>query len=97
MIGGVICCAMFALSASRVNAVKFSFDGSEYHSSLDRNPVELSILAAHGRELQGMAFEFEDQLAGRDVVCVLDRGEDFLAGVGDVHAAILAPEQKTGP
>ena len=57
MIGGVICCAMFALSASRVNAVKFSFDGSEYHSSLDRNPVELSILAAHGRELQGMSLQ----------------------------------------
>ena len=57
MIGGVICCAMFALSASRVNAVKFSFDGSEFHSSLDRNPVELSILAAHGCELQGMALQ----------------------------------------
>ena len=57
MIGGVICCAMFALSASRVNAVKFSFDGSECRSSLDRNPIELSILAAHGKELQGMALQ----------------------------------------
>jgi sulfate permease, SulP family len=57
MIGGVICCTMFALSASRVNAVKFSFDGSEFHSSLDRSPGELSILAAHGKELQGMALQ----------------------------------------
>jgi len=57
MIGGVICCIMFALSASRVNAVKFSFDGSEFHSSLDRSPAEFSILAAHGKELQGMALQ----------------------------------------
>ena len=57
MIGGIICCIMFALSASRVNAVKFSFDGSEFHSSLDRSPAELSILAAHGKELQGMALQ----------------------------------------
>src|SRR5262249_23474853 len=49
MIGGVICCTMFALSASRVNATKFSFDGSEFHSSLDRSPAELSLLAATGR------------------------------------------------
>jgi SulP family sulfate permease len=57
MIGGVICCFMFALSAGRVNAIKFSFDGSELHSSLDRSPGELSILAAHGKELQGMALQ----------------------------------------
>ena len=36
LIGIVIGCATFALSASRVNAIKFSFDGSEYRSSLDR-------------------------------------------------------------
>src|SRR5262249_62228238 len=57
VIGGVICCIMFALSASRVDAVKFSFNGSEFHSSLDRSPAELSILAAHGTELQGMALQ----------------------------------------
>jgi sulfate permease, SulP family len=57
VIGGVICCTMFALSASRVNAIKFSFDGSEFHSSLDRSPAELSILAAYGKELQGMALQ----------------------------------------
>jgi sulfate permease, SulP family len=57
MIGGVICCIIFALNASRVDAVKFSFDGSEFQSSLDRSPAELSILAAHGKELQGMALQ----------------------------------------
>jgi SulP family sulfate permease len=57
IIGGVICCTMFALSASRVDAVKFSFDGSEFHSSLDRNPAELSLLAVYGKELQGMALQ----------------------------------------
>jgi SulP family sulfate permease len=57
LIGVVIGCATFALSASRVNAVKFSFDSSEYHSSLDRGPEELAILAEHGHELQGMSLQ----------------------------------------
>jgi len=50
-------CATFALSASRVNAIKFRFDGSEYRSTLDRGPEELAILAAHGREIQGMSLQ----------------------------------------
>jgi SulP family sulfate permease len=37
-----------------VNAIKFSFDGSEYRSTLDRQPAELAILAEHGHEIQGM-------------------------------------------
>ena len=57
LIGIVIGCATFALSASRVNAIKFSFDGSEYRSSLDRGPYELSLLADHGREIQGMTLQ----------------------------------------
>jgi SulP family sulfate permease len=54
-VGVVIGCATFALSAGRVNAIKFSFDGLAYRSSLDRGPSELALLAAHGRELQGMS------------------------------------------
>ena len=57
LIGIVIGCATFALSASRVNAIKFSFDGSEYRSSLDRGPYELSLLADHGRQIQGMTLQ----------------------------------------
>jgi SulP family sulfate permease len=57
LIGIVIGCATFALSASRVNAIKFSFDGSEYRSSLDRGPYELSLLAAHGKKIQGMMLQ----------------------------------------
>lgn len=57
LIGVVIGCATFALSASRVNAIKFSFDGSEYRSSLDRGPDELAPLADHGRQIQGMALQ----------------------------------------
>ncbi len=57
LIGIVIGCATFALSASRVNAIKFSFDGSEYRSSLDRGPYELSLLAEYGREIQGMTLQ----------------------------------------
>ena len=57
LIGIVIGCATFALSASRVSAIKFNFDGSEYRSSLDRGPYELSLLADHGREIQGMTLQ----------------------------------------
>jgi SulP family sulfate permease len=56
-IGVIIGCATFAVSASRVNAIKFSFDGSEYRSSLDREPEELRILSSHGREIQGMSLQ----------------------------------------
>ncbi|MGA2891529.1 MAG: SulP family inorganic anion transporter [Xanthobacteraceae bacterium] len=57
LIGIVIGCTTFALSASRVSAIKFNFDGLEYRSSLDRGPYELSLLAEHGHEIQGMALQ----------------------------------------
>jgi SulP family sulfate permease len=56
-IGIVIGCLTFAFSVSRVNAIKFSFDNTEYRSSLDRSPEELALLAAHGREIQGMTLQ----------------------------------------
>ena len=56
-IGVIIGCATFALSAGRVNAIKFAFDGTEYRSSLDRGPRELALLAAHGWELQGLCLQ----------------------------------------
>jgi SulP family sulfate permease len=54
VIGVVISCMTFALSASRVSAIKFSFDGSEYQSSLDRAPEQLSILSACSHRIQGV-------------------------------------------
>lgn len=57
LIGVIIGCATFAVSASRVDAVKFSFDGSEYRSSLDRGPEVLKILAKYGGEIQGMSLQ----------------------------------------
>ena len=57
LIGVVIGCATFALSASRVNAIKFSFDSTEYRSSLDRGPHEQVVLRDHGRQIQGMALQ----------------------------------------
>jgi sulfate permease, SulP family len=57
LIGIVIGCATFALSASRVNVIKFGFDGSEIRSSLDRNSSELALLARHGGQLQGMSLQ----------------------------------------
>jgi sulfate permease, SulP family len=53
--GVVIGCATFALSASRINAIKYSFDGSEIRSSLDRSPDELAVLAKSGTQIQVMA------------------------------------------
>jgi SulP family sulfate permease len=57
LIGVVIGCATFALSASRVSAIKFNFDGMDYRSSLDRGPYELSLLAEHGGKIQGIALQ----------------------------------------
>lgn len=57
LIGVVIGCATFALSASRVNAIKFSFDSSEYRSALDRSEDELTILREHGDKIQGLMLQ----------------------------------------
>lgn len=57
LIGIVIGCATFAVSASRVSAIKFRFDGSEYRSSLDRGHDELMVLSKHGHEIQGMKLQ----------------------------------------
>ncbi|MDB5584226.1 MAG: hypothetical protein JWR80_9402 [Bradyrhizobium sp.] len=54
LIGVVIGCATFALSASRIASIKFGFDGSEYRSSLDRSRDDQAVLAAHGRKIQGL-------------------------------------------
>jgi SulP family sulfate permease len=56
-IGVIFGCATFALSAGRVSAIKFAFDGSEYRSSLDRGARELALLGAHGSELQGLSLQ----------------------------------------
>jgi SulP family sulfate permease len=50
-------CATFALSASRVNAIKYSFDGARYRSTLDRGGRDLAILNKSGSELQGMSLQ----------------------------------------
>lgn len=55
--GIVTGCATFALSASRVNAIKYSFNGGQYRSSLDRGGRDLGILNSNGAELQGMALQ----------------------------------------
>src|SRR5262249_33818310 len=54
LIGVVIGCTTFALSASRIDSIKFSFDGSEYRSSLDRSRDDQAVLAAHGGKIQGL-------------------------------------------
>jgi len=54
LIGVVIGCATFALSASRIDSIKYSFDGSEYRSSLDRSRDDLAVLATHGGKIQGL-------------------------------------------
>jgi SulP family sulfate permease len=54
LIGVIIGCATFAFSASRIEAVKYGFDGSEYRSSLDRSRDDLAVLADHGGKIQGL-------------------------------------------
>jgi SulP family sulfate permease len=54
LIGTVIGCATFALSASRISSIKFGFNGAEYRSSLDRSRQDLALLAAHGKEIHGL-------------------------------------------
>src|SRR5215471_15030845 len=57
LIGLVIGCATFALNASRVNAIKFSFDGTNYRSSLDRSADDFGVLNEAGRKIQGMSLQ----------------------------------------
>ena len=54
LIGTVIGCATFALSASRISSIKFGFNGAEYRSSLDRSRQDLALLAVHGKEIHGL-------------------------------------------
>lgn len=54
LIGVVIGCATFALSASRIDSIKFAFDGSEYRSSLDRSRDDQAVLSAHGGKIRGL-------------------------------------------
>lgn len=54
LIGTIIGCATFALSASRISSIKFGFNGAEYRSSLDRSRHDLALLAAHGKEIHGL-------------------------------------------
>jgi len=44
LIGVVIGCATFALSAARIDSIKYGFDGSEYRSSLDRSRDDQAVL-----------------------------------------------------
>ncbi|HKU08549.1 MAG TPA: SulP family inorganic anion transporter [Bradyrhizobium sp.] len=54
LIGVIIGCATFAFSASRIDSIKFHFDGSEYRSSLDRSRDDQAVLSAHGGAIQGL-------------------------------------------
>ena len=54
LIGVVIGCATFALSASRIDSIKYSFDGAEFRSSLDRSRDDQAVLSAHGGKIQGL-------------------------------------------
>jgi SulP family sulfate permease len=56
-VGIVIGCSTFALNASRVNAIKYSFDGVEYRSALDRAPEEAALLDRYGHEVQGACLQ----------------------------------------
>jgi sulfate permease, SulP family len=54
LIGVVIGCTTFALSAARIDSIKYGFDGSEYRSSLDRSRDDQAVLAEHGGKIRGL-------------------------------------------
>jgi sulfate permease, SulP family len=54
LIGVVIGCTTFALSAARIDSIKYGFDGTEYRSSLDRSRDDQAVLSAHGGNIQGL-------------------------------------------
>jgi SulP family sulfate permease len=54
LIGVIIGCTTFALSAARIDSIKYGFDGSEYRSSLDRSRDDQAVLSSHGGEIQGL-------------------------------------------
>ena len=54
LIGVIIGCATFAFSAARVEPIKYSFDGAEFRSSLDRSRDDQEVLLAHGGKIQGL-------------------------------------------
>jgi SulP family sulfate permease len=57
LIGLLIGCIAFAVNASRVNAIKFSFNGTNYRSSLDRSAAHLAILNEAGKKIQGVKLQ----------------------------------------
>ena len=52
--GVVVGCATFALSASRVDSIKYHFNGTEFRSTLDRSRDDQAVLSAHGGKIQGL-------------------------------------------
>jgi SulP family sulfate permease len=54
LIGVIIGCATFALSAARIHPIKYGFDSLEFRSSLDRSRDDQAVLAEHGDKIQGL-------------------------------------------
>jgi SulP family sulfate permease len=52
--GIVIGCATFALSAARIDSIKYHFNGTEFRSTLDRSRDDQAVLSAHGGKIQGL-------------------------------------------
>jgi SulP family sulfate permease len=57
LIGIITGCATFSLNASRVSSIKFSFDGTNYRSSLDRDAAEIAFLNEVGQRIQGISLQ----------------------------------------
>jgi len=52
--GVVVGCATFALSAARIDSIKYHFNGTEFRSTLDRSRDDQAVLSAHGGKIQGL-------------------------------------------
>jgi SulP family sulfate permease len=93
-IGLIFGCLTFAVSAGRVNVVKFAFDGSEYRSSLDRGPRELALLATHGHALQGLSLQ--SYLFFGSANRLYERVKALLAATPDCRFLLFDCRQVTG-
>jgi len=55
--GLILAVAMFAMSYSRINVIKFAFTGREFRSRVTRAPHEGQVLDTHGEQLYIMKLE----------------------------------------
>jgi SulP family sulfate permease len=74
-------CATFALSASRISAIRFGFNGASIAARSSRSRHDLALLMAHGKEIHGLnlqgypVFWFRQPLISMSARCCIHHPE----------------------